>query len=141
MTKIYECALSSFSDHLNSINPHIQFTSEEEKNSRIPFFDTCLHMNKDGSMKVNVYWKPTRTDRYLNFFSDHHVQHKRAVVNTLLLQAETLVSEEVDKVKEIQPVKLDSLKANYYPDWMLAILNSGSISKVSKLKNMLTRRE
>ena len=29
MTKIHECAVSSFSDHLNSINPHIQFTTVE----------------------------------------------------------------------------------------------------------------
>ena len=47
MTKILECAVSSFFGHLNSINPHIQFTLEEEKNSngRITFLDTCHHVN------------------------------------------------------------------------------------------------
>ena len=85
MTKIHECAVSSLSDHLNSINPHIQFTSEEEKNGRIPFLDTCLHVNEDGLSKVTVYRKPTRTDQYLNFQSNHHLQHKRAVVNSELL--------------------------------------------------------
>ena len=56
-TNIHECAVSSFSDHLNSINPHSQFTSEEEKNGRIPFLDTCLHVNEDGSTKDTVYRK------------------------------------------------------------------------------------
>ena len=131
MTKIHDCAVSSFSDHLNSINPNIQFTSEEEKNGRIPFLDTCLHVNEDGSTKVTVYRKPTHTDQYLNFHSNHHLQHKRAVVNTLLLRAQTLVSEETDKAKEIQHVK-QALRSNNYPDWMLTIPNTGTGSRVSE---------
>ena len=130
MTKIHECAVSLFSDHLNSINPYIQFTSEEEKNGRIPFLDTCLHVNEDGLTKVTVYRKPTHTDQYLNFHSNHHLQHKRAVVNTLFLRAQTLVSEETDKAKEIQHVK-QALKANNYPDWMQTTPNTGSGSRVS----------
>ena len=130
MTKIHECAVSLFSDHLNSINPYIQFTSEEEKNGRIPFLDTCLHVNEDGLTKVTVYRKPTHTDQYLNFHSNHHLQHKRAVVNTLFLRAQTLVSEETDNAKEIQHVK-QALKVNNYPDWMLTTPNTGSGSRVS----------
>ena len=119
------------SDHRSSINPHIQFTSEEEKNSGIPLLDTCLQVNEDGPMKVTVYRKPTHNDQYMNFHSNHHLQHKRAVVNTVLLRAQTLVCEEVDKVKEIRHVK-QPLKANNYPDWMLTIPNIGSVSSVSE---------
>ena len=80
---------------------------------------------------MTVYQKPTHTDQYLNFYPNHHLQHKRAVVNTLLLRAHTLVSEEVDKVKEIQHVK-EALKANNYPDWMLTIPKTGSASRDSE---------
>ena len=116
--------------HLNSINPRIQFTSEEEKNGRIPFLNTCLHVSEDGLMKVTVYRKPTHTDQYLNFQSNHHLQHKRAVVNSLLLRAQTLVSEEIDKAMEIHHVE-QALKANNYPDWMLTTLNTRTGSRVS----------
>ena len=88
-------------------------------------------MNEDGSTKVTVYRKPTHTDQYLNFNSNHHLQHKRAVVNTLLLRAHTLVSEDVDKVKEIQHVK-EALKANNYPDWMLTIPNADNTGSASR---------
>ncbi|XP_074606463.1 uncharacterized protein LOC141859518 [Acropora palmata] len=131
MTKIHEGAVSSFSDHLNSINSHIRFTSEEEKNGRIPFLDTCLHLKEDGSTKVTVYRKPTHTDQYLNFHSNHHLQHKRAVVKTLLLRAQTLVSEEIDRVTEIRHVK-QALKANNYPDWMVTLPNAAPVSRVSE---------
>ena len=53
------------------------------------------------------------------------------MVNTLLLRAHTLLSEEVDKVKEIQHVK-EALKANNYPDWMLTIPNTRSTSRDSE---------
>ena len=131
MTKIHEGAVSSFSDHLNSINSQIRFTSEEEKNGRIPFLDTCLHLKQDGLTKVTVYRKPTHTDQYLNFHSNHHLQHKRAVVNTLLLRAQTLVSEEIDRVTEIRQVK-QALKADNYPDWMITLPNAAPVSRVSE---------
>ena len=131
MTKIHEYAVRSFSEHLNSIDQHIQFTSEEEKNGTIPFLDTCLHVNQDGSTKVTLYRKPTHTNQYLKFHSNHHLQHKRAVVNTLLLRAKTLVSEEHDRVHEIQHVK-QALKTNNYPDWMLTIRNTESDTRESE---------
>jgi len=62
-------------------------------------------VNEDGLTKVTVYRKPTHTDQYLNLHSSHHVQHKRAAVNTLLLRAQNLVPEEDVKVKEIQHIK------------------------------------
>ena len=54
MTKIHEYAVRSFSEHLNSIDQHIQFTSEEENNGTIPFLDTCSReprwLNKSHSV-------------------------------------------------------------------------------------------
>ena len=120
IAKIHENAVDSFSEHLNSIDQHIQFTSEQEKDGRIPFLDTCVSINQDGSTKISVYRKPTHTDQYLNFQSNHHLQHKRAVVNTLMLRAQTLVTENDDRTREIQHVK-QALKINNYPEWILTI--------------------
>ena len=87
----------------------------------IPFLDTCLHVNEEASTKdVDGYRKPTYTDQYLNY----QLRNKRAAVNTLLLRAQTLVSEEDEKVKEIQHVT-QALKANNHPDWIVVIPKTG----------------
>ena len=99
-------------------------------NGRIPFLDTCLDVNEDGLKKITVYRKPTHSDQYLNFHSSHHLQNKRAVVNTRLLRAQTLESEEIDKAMEVQHVK-QALKPNNYPDWMLTTPNTRTGSRVS----------
>ena len=54
-------AISKCDEHLNSIDQHIQFTSEQEKDGRIPFLDTCVSINQDGSTKISVYRKPTHS--------------------------------------------------------------------------------
>ena len=72
--------------HLNDIESKIQFTVEVASDGKLPYLDVieCL---VDGSLKTCIYWKPTHTDRYLDYASYHHLSHKRAVVRTLTHRA------------------------------------------------------
>ena len=83
--------MQEFHAHLNSINPHIQFTSEVESDNGLSFLDTTT-VRANGCIQVNVYQKPAHTDKYLDFYSHHPAQHKRSVVNTLLDEAEKIPS-------------------------------------------------
>ena len=85
-----ELPVDSLHQHLNSVDPNIQFTVEKEKDGQLAFLDILLSRDSEGSISTSVYRKPTHTDQYLNFQSHHPVAHKRSVVRTLMSRAESL---------------------------------------------------
>ena len=63
-------AVNSFHSTLNSIDPHILFTIEEESDQQIAFLDTLVS-RKDNTITIDVFRKATHKDRYL-YYSSHH---------------------------------------------------------------------
>ena len=108
--------MDEFHQHLNSINTNIQFTLElEDTNGQgLPFLDTTT-IRRGTQLEVNVYRKPTRTNRYLDFNSHHPMCHKRSVVGTLLRRAQNIPSTQRGKREETRRVKAVLRDNNYYP--------------------------
>ena len=66
-----------FLQHINTVDPSIQFTVEEAKeDGSIPFLDTVIRPEEDGSFTIGVYRKPTHTDLYLPWDSAHDIAAK-----------------------------------------------------------------
>ena len=57
-------------------------------------------------------------DLYLNFQSNHPLEHKRGVVKTLAYRARTVVSGREDRREELEHLR-GVLKCTGYPDWIL----------------------
>ena len=69
-----------FLQHINCIDPTIQFTVEDNKEDRaIPFLDTIVKPEADGKLSTNAYRKPTHTDQW---DSHHHLSAKFSVIHT-----------------------------------------------------------
>ena len=63
--------LQQFFNFLNSIEPTVQFTKEIENDGALAFLNVKVTGENTGCLEYAVHRKPTRTDRYLNFRSDH----------------------------------------------------------------------
>ena len=95
---IYAANKEGFLEHINSIDPHIQFTTEDAKaDGSIPFLDTIVMSQPDNSLLTSVYRKPTHTDLYLHWNSHHHLLAKFSVINTLKHRARSVCSNHLKK--------------------------------------------
>ena len=108
--------VDSFTEDLNSHHPSIKFTRELEENSSIAVLDSLLTRKPDGSIKSQVYRKPTHTDQYLQFNSHQPLQHKLGIVRTLTHRARTLTSEDEDLQSEMDHLK-KVLSISGYSKW------------------------
>ena len=109
--------VSAFHDTLNSIDTNISFTIETECNGKISFLDTLVS-RRNGVIVVDVYRKPTHTDRYLDFNSHHDRQHKVSTASTLLHRALNLPNSSVGKKRELNYVYA-ALESNGYPSRLI----------------------
>ena len=122
--------VQSLTDHLNQIDTtnSIKFTHEEEKDSQIPFLDTLIIQKPDGTIKLLVYRKPTHTDQYLNFMSEHPLHQKMGVIRTLFDRMNSVVTEEEDRLIEEERV-CAALRNCGYREWAM-----------NKVKDQMTKK-
>ena len=85
LTIIKSSQIDNFLQHLNSIDQaNIKFTKEDSRpDGSMPFLDILITPEQDGSLKTTVYRKPTHTDLYLQWDSNHTITSKYGVVGTL----------------------------------------------------------
>ena len=82
-----------FLEHINKMDPQIQFTTEDAKaDGSIPFLDTLVMPQSDNSLLTSVYRKPTHTDLHLQWDSQYHLSAKSRLIKTLKHRAETVSS-------------------------------------------------
>ena len=127
-----EANKQGFLQHINSVDPAIRFTVEDNKeDGSIPFLDTIVKPEADGGLSITVYRKPTHTDQYLQWDSHHHLSAKFSVIQTLSHRASTVCSDPELLQKEKEHLRKALTKCNY-PKWAL--------DKVEKRLNKPTRQ-
>ena len=109
----------SFLQHINSVDPAIKFTEEDNKeDGSIPFLDTIVKPEADGTLSITVYRKPTHTDQYLQWDSHHHLSAKFSVIHTLSYRAKTVCSKPELLQQEKDHLRKALTKCKY-PKWAL----------------------
>ena len=114
-----EANKQGFVQHINSVDPAIKFTVEDNKeDGSIPFLDTIVKPEVDGSLSITVYRKPTHTDQYLQWDSHHNLSAKFSVINTLSHRAQTVCSNP-ELLKQEKEHLRKALTKCKYPKWAL----------------------
>ena len=109
----------SFLEHLNSINPKIQYTCEETReDGSMSFLDILVTPKDDGSLKPSVFRKTTHTDFYLQWDSHHTIPSKYSVAGTLFHRASTVCSTH-QLLQEEEEHLFRALTRCKYPTWAI----------------------
>jgi len=88
-------SLDTFFDFLNNFHPSLKFTIERSDHSdkkQIPFLDTLIKLEENGSLTTELYIKPMASPIILPYTSAHPIQTKRSVLYAQLLRAKRLGS-------------------------------------------------
>ena len=109
-------------EHINTQDPHIQSTVEEpDQEGSLPFLDTLVSPGPIKSLITSVYRKPTHTDQYLHWDSNHFIMAKHSVFNTLVHRAKVFSTNQQTLHKELEHIR-KTLQACIFLQWALKSL-------------------
>ena len=106
--------LENFVWRLNGIERRIQFTLKHEENNFIPFLDVGITKEED-KLVTKVYRKPTHTQQYINWLSNHPKNMLLGVMKGLIHRAHMICDKKEDLVEELTLLK-NVFVANGYPE-------------------------
>ena len=102
-----------------TVDPAIRFSVEDSKeDGSIPFLDTIVKPEADGTLSITVYRKPTHTDQYLQWNSHHYLSAKFSVIHALSHRAKTVFSSPELLQQEKDHLRKALTKCKY-PKWAL----------------------
>ena len=101
-----------FLQHINSVDPSTNFSTEETRQDHsMQFMETLVMPQEDGTLTNSVYRKPTHTDLYLQWGSHLNLAYKDSVINTLTHRDKAVCS--------LQDARKRTETSSRGPLWML----------------------
>ena len=135
LTIMKSSQVESFLKHLNSIDHHIQFSKEDSRpDGSMPFLDILITPREDGSLSTTIYRKPTHTDLYLQWDSNHTITSNYSVVGTLHHRAQVICSSP-ELLQQEQKHLHQALTRCNYPEWALIRAKIRSKARKTRKQN------
>ena len=117
----------AFFHHINSLDKNIKFTAETTKtDGSIPFLDTLVTPQSDGSLQTKVYRKPTHTNQYLQWDSCHAMSNKYSVISSLLHRTKHICSNKELPEEEQMQIQ-EALSTCKYRAWAINRMKSRQV--------------
>ena len=133
--------IQNFLEHINSVDPAIKFTVEDNKgDGAIPFLDTTVKPVANGELSITVYRKPIHTDQYLQWDSHHHLSAKYSIINTLTHGAKTVCNKPELFQKEVDHLR-KALVHCKYPKWAMDRVETSLLKLTSEGSNSVSTQD
>ena len=114
-----ESQKEQFFQHINQVDTSIKYTMEKAgPDGSIPFLDLLITPKADGTLTTKVYRKPTHTDQYFQWDSNHNLASQYSVINTLIHRARTLCSTPESINQELEHLEKVLIGCKY-PKWAI----------------------
>ncbi|XP_046330471.2 uncharacterized protein LOC124114002 [Haliotis rufescens] len=113
LTEIYMTYFEQQALTTSPVPTYLLFTIEIEKDNRLPFLDVLVSRSPTNRIQTSVYRKPTHTDQYIHFNSNHPLRTKTGINSTLTKRAINLST--ADPKPEIEHVRQVFTDLNNYP--------------------------
>ena len=113
--------LDKFLEHLNNFHPSLKFSierSDHASKKQIPFLDTLIKLEENGSLTTELYIKPMASPIILPFTSAHPIQTKRSVLHAQLLRAKRLGNSIPAQNRGMNQIE-SLVRSNGYPNKMI----------------------
>lgn len=127
-------------DHLNNQHPRMKFTTETELDGHIPFLDVQVTKTEDG-LGTSVYRKPTHSDKYVHFNSNHPPQVKTGIISTLCRRAQNISKTQTEERKKIDHINDVFTNYNNYPHHLVNRTIQRALRKTDNTDNQETVTE
>ena len=136
---------------LNSMHPAIQYTIEQSELVKysdgkmiqiLVFLSLLLHMNNEGDIWTNVFYKETNTHEYSNYESSHPQHVKENIPYNLAKRIVVFTSKSEDQEKNLKDLKTWLINCGY-PEQVIskgihdALLQGPANQTTEKSQNML----
>ena len=100
--------------HIHSRDPHISFTMEDpNKEGTLPFLDTLISLGPNNTLVTSVYQKPSHTEQYLHWDSNHFFLAKCSIYNTVAHRTRVVCTSESTPQQENEHIRQGLLKSNF----------------------------
>ena len=105
--------------HINTQDPNIQFTVEEpDQHGSLPFLNPKVTPGSNNTLSTTGYRKPTPTDQYLHWNSNHFITAKHSVYNTLVHRARVVSIDQHSLHQKLEHISM-ALQNCHFPKWGL----------------------
>lgn len=104
--------LETIQSVFNDFHPKLKFTVECENDGKIPFLDIVLIRTNNNNIITDWYHKPTFSERFLNYQSEHAFKQKHNIITNLKSRA-LLLSHPQFHDKNLNNIETFLLRNNY----------------------------